>query len=105
MEQHSEDSVHRQSLFHSTVPLSAELQTVVGQVETFLSRSSRAEAVIRVFFMEDAAIPDNRNIKLSLQLSIPRHSILTDFLFLVTNDASGWPLTFIEVKPSQTVQI
>ena len=75
------------------VPLSAELQTVVARVETFLRRSSDAEAVIRVFFLVVAAVPDTGNIKLCLQPSIPGQGVLTDFLFLVTDDASGWPLT------------
>ncbi len=63
-------------------------------METFLNKYTEAEAVIRVFFMTVAAIPDTRNITLCLQPSIPGHSVLTDFLFLATD----WPLAFIEVK-------
>ena len=81
-----------------TVPLSGQIQTVLTQVERFLSRSSEAEAVIRVFHMVVAALPNTKNIKLSLQPSVSGHSVFTDFLFLATDDASGWPLTFIEVK-------
>ena len=53
---------------------------------------------MQVFFLVAAAIPDTGNIKLCLQPSIPGRRVLTDFLFLVTDDASGWPLTFVEVK-------
>ena len=81
-----------------TVHLSEELQTVLKQVETFLYRSSEAEAAIRVLFMVIAAIPDTGGIQLRLQPSISGHSKLTDFLFLATDDTSDWPLTFIEVK-------
>ena len=81
-----------------TVPLSGELQTVFTQVEGFLSRSSEVEAVIRVFHMVMAAIPNTGNIKLSLQPAVSGHSVFTDVLFRATDDASGWPLTFIEVK-------
>ena len=81
-----------------TVPLAKELEMVLTRVESFLCRSSEAEAVIRVFIMVVAAIPNTGNIKLSLQPSVSGHSVFTDFLFLATDDASGWPLTFIEVK-------
>ena len=53
---------------------------------------------LRVFFMAVAAVPDTGNITLCLQPSIPGHSVLTDFLFLATDSATNWPLTFIEVK-------
>jgi hypothetical protein len=53
---------------------------------------------LRVFFMAVAAVHDTGNITLCLQPSIPGHSVLTDFLFLATDSATDWPLTFMEVK-------